>query len=105
MRNAALRATIVALLLGAGHASAQQTTGDIVGRVVDEQGAAVPGATLTAKNPATGFVRSDVSDAAGLYRLSALPVGTYYWHVRALNVDGEPGKWSGARKIVITASP
>src|SRR5262245_43207169 len=68
MWNAALRATIVCLLFGASHVSAQQTTGEVVGRIVDEQGAAIPGATLTARNPATGFVRSDVSDAAGLYR-------------------------------------
>src|SRR5437899_3727424 len=56
---------------------AQQTTGTITGRVLDEQGAAVPGTTVTAKNPATGFTRVDTSDAEGVYRLSALPVGVY----------------------------
>ena len=30
---------------------AQQTTGNITGRVVDQQGAAVPGVTVTAKSP------------------------------------------------------
>jgi hypothetical protein len=58
-------------------AFAQQTAGNITGRVLDDQGAAVPGATVTATNTQTGFVRSDVSDAEGLYRLNALPVGTY----------------------------
>ena len=58
-------------------AFAQQTTGNITGRVVDEQGAAIPGVTVTAKNPATGFTRTEVSDAEGVYRLSALPVGIY----------------------------
>ena len=38
------------VLLGCASAFAQQTTGNITGRVVDEQGAAVPGATVTAKN-------------------------------------------------------
>ncbi|HKB10653.1 MAG TPA: TonB-dependent receptor, partial [Vicinamibacterales bacterium] len=58
-------------------AFAQQTTGVITGRVVDEQGAAVPGATVTAKSPATGFTRTETSDAEGVYRLNALPVGIY----------------------------
>src|SRR4029453_15460686 len=58
-------------------AFAQQTTGTVSGRIVDDQGSAVPGATVTGTNPATGFVRSDVSDASGVFRLNALPVGTY----------------------------
>ena len=65
------------LLLACASAFAQQTTGVITGRVVDEQGAAIPGATVTAKNAATGLVRSEVSDAEGLYRLQALPIGIY----------------------------
>jgi hypothetical protein len=65
------------LLLSCVSAFAQQTTGNIIGRILDEQGAAMPGVTVTAKNPATGFVRSEVSDAEGVYRLTALPVGIY----------------------------
>ncbi len=56
---------------------AQQTNGTILGRVLDAQGAAVPGVTVTAKNPETGFTRTVVTDSAGVYRLSALPVGQY----------------------------
>ncbi len=58
-------------------AFAQQTTGNIQGRIVDAQKAAVPGVTVTAKNADTGFTRSEVTDAEGVYRLNALPVGTY----------------------------
>ena len=65
------------LLLGSAQAFAQQTTGGITGRVVDQQGAAIPGVTVTAKMAATGFTRTEVSDAEGLYRLAALPVGIY----------------------------
>jgi hypothetical protein len=65
------------LLLSSASAFAQQTTGNITGRVVDQQGAAVPGASITAKNPATGLSRTEVSDAEGIYRVSALPVGIY----------------------------
>ena len=67
----------LALLLSCGSAFAQQTAGNITGRVLDQQGAAVPGVTVTAKNPQTGFARTEVSDAEGLYRLNALPVGVY----------------------------
>src|SRR6185295_20282146 len=71
-------AMIVLAVVGlAPSAFAQQTTGSITGRIVDAQSAAVPGVTVTAKNPQTGFTRTDVSDAEGVYRLTALPVGTY----------------------------
>src|SRR5207248_10351650 len=67
----------VFLLLACVNAFAQQTTGTITGRVVDQQGAAIPGATVTAKNVATGYTRTETSDAEGLYRIGALPVGIY----------------------------
>ena len=68
----------LALLLGAGlPLFAQQTTGNISGRALDPQGAAMPGVTVTAKNPQTGYTRAVVTDAEGIYRLSALPIGTY----------------------------
>src|SRR5688572_8168690 len=67
----------LAIVLAASSALAQQTTGNISGRIVDDQGAAVPGVTVTGRNVQTGFTRSDVSDGEGVYRLPALPVGTY----------------------------
>jgi outer membrane receptor protein involved in Fe transport len=73
------RMVFAALLFAAAAAtaSAQQTTGTIAGRVLDEQKAAVPGATVTARNTATGFTRVEVSDAEGVYRITGLPVGSY----------------------------
>ena len=71
-----LSAAIV-LLLSCASAFAQQTTGNITGRVTDPQGAAIPGATITAKHPSTGFTRTEVSDAEGLFRIPAVPVGIY----------------------------
>jgi hypothetical protein len=58
-------------------AAAQQTTGIVAGRILDAQGAAIPGVTVTGRNTQTGLTRVDVSDTAGVYRLTALPVGTY----------------------------
>src|SRR5436190_1990895 len=75
-----MKITLVATtvwLLAFGSAFAQQTTGSIAGRVLDPQAAAVPGAAVTARNPRTGFVRTETTDSSGLYRLAALPVGTY----------------------------
>ena len=56
---------------------AQQTTGIIAGRIVDDQDAGIAGAAVTAKNAATGFTREVTSDENGVYRLYALPVGRY----------------------------
>ena len=73
------RIVFAALLVAAAAtpAFAQQTTGSIAGRVLDEQKAAVPGATITVKRVDTGFTRSEISDGEGLYRITGLPVGGY----------------------------
>jgi hypothetical protein len=69
---------MLALALAAGSpALAQQTTGNINGRILDDQGAAIPGVTVTGRNVETGFVRTGVTDGEGIYRLTAMPVGTY----------------------------
>ena len=62
---------------GARPRGRSRPTGTIAGRIVDAQGAVMPGVTVTGKNIATGFTRSEVTDATGSYRLAALPVGTY----------------------------
>jgi hypothetical protein len=64
-------------LIASVPAIAQGTTGAIDGIVRDDQGLALPGATISVHNAATGFTRSSVSDAAGVYRFTALPIGTY----------------------------
>jgi outer membrane receptor protein involved in Fe transport len=56
---------------------AQQDTGSIDGRVLDEQKAAMPGVTITAKNVATGLTRSVQSSTSGTYHIGSLPAGTY----------------------------
>src|SRR5687767_12120924 len=56
---------------------AQTGTGDIDGRVMDETRAAVPGATVTAKNVATGLTRTSNSSADGNFHFGSLPAGRY----------------------------
>ena len=71
---------VCAFALTATSAAAQQTTGNIQGRIVDAQKAAVPGVTVTGKSATTGFTRTEVTDSEGIYRLNALPVGNYDVH-------------------------
>jgi hypothetical protein len=77
MRIKRLAALALCLFVFVPSVLAQQTTGTVLGRILDDQGGALPGATVTATNPATGFVRDAVTDAEGVYRLPALPVGRY----------------------------
>ena len=75
MRRLAIIAALVLLagLAAPAPAHAQQTTGTIAGRVVDQSGAAVPGATVTALQAATGLTRTSVTDAVGVFRLPRCP--------------------------------
>src|SRR6267142_6253060 len=66
-------------------ANAQVNTADITGRVTDEQGHVVPGATVTATNTATGATRSVTTDDAGDYTITQLPPGKYNLSVEAKN--------------------
>jgi hypothetical protein len=72
-------AALCALLLVAAPdlARAQAGTAGLSGTVKDSQGAAIPGATVTAANTATGAARSTVSNQQGIYNLPGLPPGTY----------------------------
>ena len=63
-------------LWGAAALSAQ-TTGSIVGRVIDESGAPLPGTTVEATSPSLQGARTAVADANGDYRLTLLPPGSY----------------------------
>ena len=61
----------------ASPAAAQTINGTISGHVVDSQGLALPGVTVTAASPALQGVRTVVTVANGDYIFTALPPGTY----------------------------
>lgn len=66
------------LFIGSQIAFSQATTGTIRGRVLDPNGAAVPGATVVAKNEATGVSSpSFTTSGEGLFVISNLIPGTY----------------------------
>lgn len=64
-------------MLLAGGALAQQTTGDIKGRVTDALGNIVPNASVSAHNIGTGLTRTATTDEAGEFTLTQLPAGRY----------------------------
>jgi len=68
---------VLVLLAGTNSVGAQATTGTIEGIVKDNQGLAVPGATLTVRNVETNVSRSLVSSGDGSYRFLNMPVGNY----------------------------
>jgi hypothetical protein len=79
-RGSAIRALMLAALWAAALpvlAQSQATTGVIEGRVVDESGAVVPGASVTIRNTGTNFERVTVTDADGRFRGLLLPLGPY----------------------------
>jgi hypothetical protein len=63
--------------LGTSPALAQATGATLQGTVADEQGAVLPGATVTVTNVETGVARTLVTDERGRYRAAALPPGSY----------------------------
>jgi hypothetical protein len=74
---AAAIAVSAPLLITPPPASAQTVDVTVRGIVLDESRAAMPGATVSATNTATGLVRQAVADTAGLYVIGSLPAGTY----------------------------
>ncbi|MGA8406992.1 MAG: TonB-dependent receptor [Candidatus Acidiferrales bacterium] len=67
----------VAALLLSSAAFAQYDTGSIAGTVLDEQGAAVAGASVTLTNVGTGRTFQATANDEGNFVFSALPAGVY----------------------------
>src|SRR5262249_39973811 len=65
------------VLLSSVSASAQITTGEITGTIMDQTGGGVAGATIDAVCPDTGQKREITSGSAGEYRLADMPPCTY----------------------------
>lgn len=71
------------LLLTAGLLCAQGERGTFNGTVMDSSGAALPNASVKAVNQDTNVETAVVSTSAGVFRMPALPPGTYRFTVSA----------------------
>jgi len=69
--------TLSFLFWAAFAAGAHAQNAQIAGTVRDTSGGVIPGATVTARNVDTGFMRTAVTDGQGEYRLPSLPPGRY----------------------------
>jgi hypothetical protein len=73
-----LLATAFFLALAGVASAAQSESASIVGVVVDESGAILPGVTVRAASPSLQITSiADVTNERGEYRLAPLPIGTY----------------------------
>jgi hypothetical protein len=68
---------VLAALLGATSAAAQQGTTEVRGKVADAQGAVLPGVTVTVRNQDTGMFRTTITNADGTYFVSSIVPGQY----------------------------
>ncbi|MGD9630500.1 MAG: carboxypeptidase regulatory-like domain-containing protein [Pyrinomonadaceae bacterium] len=71
-------------------ALSQAGTSSISGAVRDNNGAVVPGATVTLSNPATGFERTTITNDEGVYTFAAVQPATYRMEITS----------SGFKKLV-----
>ena len=74
-----LRGILCLLLFVAGSFSAyaQTNQGQMAGNITDQSGAYVSGASITARNEATGSVYTATSTGAGSYRFPSIQLGRY----------------------------
>jgi Carboxypeptidase regulatory-like domain/TonB dependent receptor len=79
------RWTVLAVLgvLAPAFASAQVTTGDVLGTVTDQTGAAIPGAKVTLSNLGTGVTQTVQSNGVGDYIFTLLQPGSYSVQIEA----------------------
>src|SRR6266511_3907249 len=77
MARSAWPLALLAVALLAAPLGAQSTTGSFQGTITDEQDALVPGANITVRNVDTNARRLTVTDVAGRWRVSNLPIGNY----------------------------
>jgi Carboxypeptidase regulatory-like domain/TonB dependent receptor len=78
--SAPLVVAIILLVTLGVHA---QSTASIEGSIIDQHGALISKAEVTASDSLIGVLRQTVTDDSGRYQIAALPVGDYRLEVRA----------------------
>jgi hypothetical protein len=77
MKRRVQSAVLVLVLAMSVRSAAQQGTAELRGRVLDSQGALLPGVTVVVRNQDTGMFRETVSNADGTYFVSGINPGAY----------------------------
>ncbi len=85
------------VVCGWSYGQVDNATATIRGTVYDPQGAVIPGATVTAINPATGVTRTTVTGRDGTYQIPQLNPATYQVQATAPGFEGER-----ANEVVLT---
>src|SRR5262245_43919103 len=68
---------VIWMMLLVARLSYAQALGTLIGRVVDQGGAVLPGVTITATHTSTGVTRTTVTNENGVYSLPGLAPGIY----------------------------
>ena len=89
----------VLVLCLAGSASAQRISGQLTGTVLDPNGAAVAGATVTATHTGTNNQREATTNEDGTFVLTDLPIGVY-----RVGVKGSGFKESVAPSVTVSVA-
>lgn len=83
MRNRKLLACVVLFVFAAGISWSQESRGSITGKVVDPQGAVIPGATVVITNTETNVPYRTATNVTGYFEVSLLNPGNYSVTVEA----------------------
>src|SRR2546421_10707205 len=95
MKRIAFALTFLMLLLSIP--ALAQTRGSLSGVINDANGAAVPGAKITAKHVATGEEFHATTDAQGAFVLPSVPLGKF-----TINVEASGFKRAEVQDITVT---
>src|SRR5438067_4018827 len=85
-----LLVSCVAAISVSALAQSQANSGNIEGRVTDQNGAVVPNATVTATNEATGLAKTATTNQDGDYRIILLQPGAYLVKASASGFQHSP---------------
>src|SRR5262249_6391407 len=94
-----LAAVALLSLFALASAPAQEQRGQITGTVFDQQGAVVPGASISVTDNGTGAVFTGKSTGEGAFTIPGLPFGTYSLSITAQGFR----KWETKSVQVITS--
>src|SRR5580700_7124586 len=90
---------ILAMLLLAAAAWAQDATGKIAGNITDATGAVVPGATIEVTNLETTISKRTVANNQGFYQVLQLPIGHYEVTAEAMGFSKTVSRPANALEI------